>query len=332
MEKVWTEKRAFTIVELLVVMGIIAILAAMLLPALQRARESAMRTNCLNNLKQLGQGLQMYMNDHNQSLPPAHNMGDWRADFTYNGGWVPEEKDSLGDLYGQYLDNREIFLCPSEAGDRETTEWQNYFDETAPSGSPPDDTGLIDMGNIDDVSYVYSGGATLTRDEKSRGAELRIAADNEEEGDEQPTDNGYRAQESDIADVANGSPLDTSLWEPSNLAMLHNGVYRYVGGLEALDNHGQDGVNVLYMDWHAEFDARSWPSPIGVPDMEAKTISNGPAADGRTWWVMSDFVDRVDGNGNYLETPPFEPQRSWDESDWQNLDRIMQYGAADDIN
>jgi prepilin-type processing-associated H-X9-DG protein len=40
--------------------------------------------------------------------------------------------------------------------------------------------------------------------------------------------------------------------------------YRYAGGLEQMDNHSQDGVNVLYLDWHGEFDARSWPSPLGT--------------------------------------------------------------------
>jgi len=44
--------------------------------------------------------------------------------------------------------------------------------------------------------------------------------------------------------------------------------YHYVGGLEPGDPHGQDGVNVLYADWHVNFDGRSWPSPIG--ELEAQ--------------------------------------------------------------
>jgi len=68
-------KRGFTLVELLVVMAIISILAALLLPAVQRAREQAKRTNCQRQLKQFGECLQMYANEHDFSLPPKDNMG-----------------------------------------------------------------------------------------------------------------------------------------------------------------------------------------------------------------------------------------------------------------
>src|SRR5690349_19942496 len=64
---------AFTIVELLVVIAVIAILATMVLPALHRAKARGRGTQCMNNLRQFGLALQMYADDHDDTLP--YNMG-----------------------------------------------------------------------------------------------------------------------------------------------------------------------------------------------------------------------------------------------------------------
>lgn len=76
--------KKFTLIELLVVIAIIAILAAMLLPALQQARERAQSTKCLNNIHQFFKAISMYADDYNDFIPHGREPGDFKG---YTSHW-----------------------------------------------------------------------------------------------------------------------------------------------------------------------------------------------------------------------------------------------------
>src|SRR5690242_7111966 len=68
--KLTQTRRGFTLVELLVVIGIIALLISVLLSSLNRARETANRVKCASNMRQIGQGILLYGNEHRGAYPP----------------------------------------------------------------------------------------------------------------------------------------------------------------------------------------------------------------------------------------------------------------------
>lgn len=126
-------KKIFTLIELLVVIAIIAILAAMLLPALNKARNSGKISNCLSNLKQLGHGLHLYADDY-KGLPPANisqpMMVKSSAAATEGTGLgIPLSLNYFGGkMNGMNVPNRQecpkLIVCPAWKGaDSESNFW-----------------------------------------------------------------------------------------------------------------------------------------------------------------------------------------------------------------
>ena len=145
-------RRAFTLVELLVVIGIIALLIAILMPALNRAREHTRRVRCLSNMRQLTIAWLMYAQNHKGKICGA-DTGRAPWDWVRPG----DTRDSLtqGVLWG-YINNAEVFHCPNDRIDwRRTYSINSWLNGEGPPATPQDNYVATNLAQLKYPSRTF---------------------------------------------------------------------------------------------------------------------------------------------------------------------------------
>jgi prepilin-type N-terminal cleavage/methylation domain-containing protein/prepilin-type processing-associated H-X9-DG protein len=239
-----SRKTGFTLVELLVVIGIIALLISILLPSLNKARETANRVKCQSNLSQMGKALLLYSNENKGAFPrtkagPGPTM---TLDFT-NGGAGDTDPFVSAAVVNNSIPasmfllirtqdmTTEVFTCPSGTAEKDL---MNNLAATSRSNFTGDSNNLV----VKNVSYSFVN-VFPTTTATGAGYKTFITA--------------FSSDFAVAADLSPGSNTGAKMGADGNLSSCVTGAARSIMIRGNSKNHDQDGQNVLYADGHAEF-------------------------------------------------------------------------------